>query len=173
MTTVTQEFSTLMTLWYTYRLFWYRTRVDHVGWYLAADASIDTAANSQIGFVDCVCLRAGNVREANSHVMALHWVKIISSGHLSTQRLFELGLSFGVCKQKRRWPSLGTMNSFLIRGADDGALGTDIQWEPCTLTQQEYEQAVTAFMQSEPFTMDTEDRAWEEWFTQISDDNGG
>ena len=100
--------------------------------------------------------------------MPLHWVKIIESGHLSTQRLFELGVSFGVCKRKHRWPSLYTMNEFLRRGADDGALGTDIQWEPSTLTQQEYERAVTAFMRSEPFTMDSGDRTWDDWFAQIS-----
>ena len=103
--------------------------------------------------------------------MALHWIKIIESGHMSTERLFELGLSFGVCKRKRRWPSLGTMNTFLERGADDGAQGTDIQWESCTLTQQDYERAVTAFMRGEPFTMDTDDRSWDDWFTQISHDN--
>jgi hypothetical protein len=103
--------------------------------------------------------------------MALHWIKIIESGHMSTQRLFELGLSFGVCKRKQRWPSLKTMNSFLSRGADDGALGTDIQWEPCTLTQQDYEQAVTAFMRGEPFTMDTDERTWDDWFIQFSNDN--
>ena len=103
--------------------------------------------------------------------MAIQNVKIIESDHMSTERLFELGLSFGVCKRKRRWPSLDTMNDFLRRGADDGALGTDIQWEPCTLTQEEYERAVTAFMRGAPFTMDTDDRTWDDWFAQISDDN--
>lgn len=103
--------------------------------------------------------------------MAIHKVKIIESFDTSTERLFELGLSFGVCKRKRRWPSLETMNSFLKRGADDGALATDIEWKPCALTQQEYERAVTAFMKGEPFTMDSEDRSWDDWFAQISHDN--
>ena len=103
--------------------------------------------------------------------MAIHNVRIIESGHMSTERLFELGLSFGVCKSKRRWPSVETMNSFLRRGADDGALATDIEWEPCALTQQEYERAVTAFMKGEPFTMDTEHREWDGWFAEISNEN--
>ena len=102
--------------------------------------------------------------------MAIHWIKIVESGHMSTQRLFELGLSFGVCKRKRRWPSLETMNSFLRGGTDDGALATDIEWEPCELTQQEYEQAVSAFMKGEPFEMDTDRRSWEDWFKKISDE---
>jgi hypothetical protein len=70
--------------------------------------------------------------------MALHWIRIIESGHMSTQRLFELGLSFGVCKRKRRWPSLEAMNSFLRKGVDDGQLGTDIEWEACELTREDY-----------------------------------
>jgi hypothetical protein len=101
--------------------------------------------------------------------MALHWIKIIESGHLSTQRLFELGLSFSLCKLKRRWPSLDTMNSFLWGGHDDGALGTDIEWDPCSLTQEEYECEVTAFMKGEAFKMDTHQRSWEEWFTELSE----
>ena len=103
--------------------------------------------------------------------MSLHWVRIIESGHMSTQRLFELGVSFGVCKRKRRWPSLATMNSFLQGGADDGVLGTDVEWEPCTLTQQDYDAAVSAFMQGESFMMDTANRTWDDWFTQISHAN--
>jgi hypothetical protein len=103
--------------------------------------------------------------------MALHQVKIIESGHLSTQRLFELGLSFGVCKRKRHWPSLETMNSFLRGGTDDGELGTDIQWEPCELTQEDYECSVTAFMKGEIFKMDTGHASWEQWFTEVSIEN--
>jgi hypothetical protein len=103
--------------------------------------------------------------------MVFHKVRVIESFDASTERLFELGLSFGVCKRKRRWPSLATINSFLGRGVDDGALATDIEWKPCTLTQQEYEHAVTAFMRGEPFTMDTGEQSWDDWFAQISHDN--
>jgi len=102
--------------------------------------------------------------------MSLHWIRIIESGHFSTQRLFELGLSFGLCKQKRFWPSLQTMNSFLKGGIDDGALGTDIEWEPCELTQEDYEHSVTAFMKGEPYKMDTRSLSWEEWLAEISKD---
>lgn len=59
--------------------------------------------------------------------MALHKIRIIEEGDLSTQRLFELGLSFGLCRRKGHWPSLGTMNSFLRRGRDDGELATAIE----------------------------------------------
>ncbi|GEM_PF-2237783 len=83
---------------------------------------------------------------------------------MSMQRLFELGLSFGVCKRKRRWPSLETMNSFLKRGTDDGELATTIEWEPCELSQHDYESAVAAFMKGETFQMDSEHQDWEEWF---------
>ena len=101
--------------------------------------------------------------------MALHSIRIIDElGHHSTHRLFELGSSFGVCKRKRQWPSLTTMNSLLRGGTDEGAHGTDIEWEPRELTQYEYEQAVTAFMEGEPFTMDTAHRSWNDWFTEIS-----
>jgi len=102
--------------------------------------------------------------------MALHWIKIIESGHMSTQRLFELGLSFGLCRRKGRWPSLETMNSFLRGGTDGGALGTDIEWEPCELTRQDYEQAVVALMKGEPFKMDADPRSWEDWFKEIADE---
>ena len=100
--------------------------------------------------------------------MPLHWIKIIESGHLSTRRLFELGLSFGICKRKRHWPSLETMNAFLKRGTDDGALATDIQWEPCELTQDEYRQAVTDFMDGLPFKIDAGFSEWEDWISKIS-----
>jgi hypothetical protein len=100
--------------------------------------------------------------------MPLHWVKIIESGHLSTQRLFELGISFSVCKRMRLWPSVETMNSFLAQGTDDGQLGTTIEWEPFRLRQDEYEQSVTAFMQGEAFKFDVEPRRWEEWFEEMS-----
>jgi hypothetical protein len=103
--------------------------------------------------------------------MSIHWVKIIESGHLSTQRLFELGLSFALCRNKRRWPSLETMNSFLRGGTDGGALATDIEWEPCELTQTEYEHAVAGFMNGEAFTTDTASRSWEDWISEISDEN--
>ncbi len=103
--------------------------------------------------------------------MVIHKVRVIESFDTSTERLFELGLSFGVCKRKRRWPSLTTMNSFLGRGVDDGALATDIEWKPCALTQQDYEHAVTPFMRGESFTMDTDEQSWDDWFTQISHDH--
>ena len=99
--------------------------------------------------------------------MAIHWIRIIESGHFSTVRLFDLGLSFGVCKRLRHWPSLATMNDFLRQGHDDGALGTDIEWDSCELTQEQYEQAVTAFMQGEPFEMDSAVAAWEGWFDAL------
>jgi hypothetical protein len=97
-------------------------------------------------------------------LMAIHQVRIIESGHMSTLRLFELGASFGVCKRLRRWPSLATMNDFLRQGHDDGALATDIEWEPCDLSQEQYEQAVAAFMQGEPFHLDSSAATWESWF---------
>ena len=103
--------------------------------------------------------------------MTLHNVKIIESGHMSTERLFELGLSFGICKRKRRWPSLQTMNSFLREGSDDGALATDIKWELCELTQEDYERSVRAFMGEEDFRIDTDTRSWEDWFAHISNES--
>ena len=90
---------------------------------------------------------------------------------MSTQRLFDLGLSFGVCRRKRHWPSLETMNSFLKEGTDDGKLGTTIEWEPCELTQQEYVASVTALMNGEPFNIDSGRETWKEWFVRISDEN--
>ena len=100
--------------------------------------------------------------------MAVHQVRIIESGHMSTLRLFGLGLSFGVCKRLRHWPSLATMNDFLRQGHDDGALATDIEWEPCELSQEQYEQAVAAFMQGEPFHLDHSTVAWEAWFAELT-----
>ena len=102
--------------------------------------------------------------------MPLHSVKIIESGHLSTRRLFELGLSFRHCKSKRHWPSLETMNAFLKQGADDGERATDIEWEPCQLTEEEYRQSVEDFMESQPFEMDTGFTNWEEWMSKISNE---
>ena len=87
---------------------------------------------------------------------------------MSTQRLFELGSSFGVCKRQCRWPSLVTMNSFLRQGTDDGVLATNVEWEPCELTQEQYECAVDAFMQGEPFQMDTAPTTWESWFAELT-----
>jgi hypothetical protein len=100
--------------------------------------------------------------------MPLHYVKIIESGHMSTQRLFELGLSFGVCKRKCHWPSLETINSFLKQSTDDGKLGTTIEWPSCELTLQEYQQAVVAFMAGKQFKMDTEISDWEGWIEKVS-----
>ena len=100
--------------------------------------------------------------------MALHSVRIIDElGHQSTQRLFELGLSFGACKRKRRWPSLDTMNSFLRGGTDEGESGTTIEWESCELSQQDYEAAVSAFMKGDSYQMDSGHQSWEEWLEKI------
>jgi hypothetical protein len=100
--------------------------------------------------------------------MPLHNIKIIESGHFSTRRLFELGLSFGLCKRKQHWPSLETMNAFLKQGTDDGALATEIEWEPCELTQDEYRQAVANFMDGQTFKIDTGFLEWEDWISKIS-----
>lgn len=97
----------------------------------------------------------------------LHYVSIIDSGHKSTLGLFELGLSFGICKRKRHWPSLATMNSFLKKGTDDGALGVIIEWPSFEFTQEEYQHYVTAFMKGTPFKMDTENANWEEWLNRV------
>ena len=102
--------------------------------------------------------------------MPLHKIRIIEEGDLSTQRLFELGLSFGICKRKRHWPSLETMNSFLKQGTDDGELGTTIEWPPCELTQEEYQHSVDAFMNGAPFKMDKTHANWEDWLTQITNE---
>ena len=59
------------------------------------------------------------------------------------------------------------MNDFLRQGHDDGELATDIEWDPCELLQEQYEQAVVAFMQGESFEMDTTGAAWESWFTAL------
>jgi hypothetical protein len=100
--------------------------------------------------------------------MALHVVRIVDPiGHQSTHRLFQLGLSFGVCKRKRRWPSLATMNSFLRGGTDDGELGTTIEWQSCELSQQDYEATVAAFMDGESYQMDSGQESWEEWIEKI------
>ena len=95
--------------------------------------------------------------------MAIHSVKIIESGHVSTVRLFELGLSFGICKRIGRWPCLEAMNEFLARGHDDGALATDISWEPCKLSKSEYEAAVASFMGGTQFTIDSAPPSWDAW----------
>jgi hypothetical protein len=102
--------------------------------------------------------------------MALHNIKIIESGHLSTRRLFELGLSFRLCKRKRHWPSVETMNAFLKRGTDDGELATDIEWDPCELSQDEYHRAVTDFMDGQSFKMDAGFSEWEDWISKISNE---
>jgi hypothetical protein len=99
--------------------------------------------------------------------MAIHWVRIIESGHQSTQRLFELGQSFGVCKRMRRWPSLYTINEFLRMGRDDGKLGTDVEWEACELSMDDYEKAVLAFMAGAPFELSTDAVAWDTWFAGL------
>jgi hypothetical protein len=102
--------------------------------------------------------------------MPLHYIKIIDSGHKSTRGLFELGLSFGVCKRKRHWPSLETMNAFLKQGTDEGKLGTDIEWPSCELTQDEYHKSVVAFMDGATFKMDSESANWEDWFARVSNE---
>jgi hypothetical protein len=102
--------------------------------------------------------------------MPLHYIKIIESGHFGTRRLFELGMSFGVCKRKRHWPSLETMNSFLKQGIDEGKLGTTIEWPPCELTPDEYQQSVVAFMDGKPFKMDTGHLDWEGWISKVSNE---
>ena len=63
------------------------------------------------------------------------------------------------------------MNSFLRGGTDGGALGTTIEWEPCELTQEDYERSVTAFMGDSPFDIDTSFRSWDDWFEEISNEN--
>ena len=103
--------------------------------------------------------------------MALHRIRIIEQGDFRTQRLFDLGLSFGLCRRKRHWPSLNTMNSFLRRGTDDGELATTIEWEPCELTQEEYERSVAAIMKAEPFKMDKADENWDDWIERVSHEN--
>jgi hypothetical protein len=100
--------------------------------------------------------------------MAIHWIRIIEAGHFSTQRLFELGSSFAICKQKRQWPSLETINSFLMAGEDDGALGTSIEWEPCTISQEDYEKAVVTFMAGEPFSLDSDTADWNDWYEKLT-----
>jgi hypothetical protein len=90
---------------------------------------------------------------------------------MSTVRLFQLGLSFGVCKRKGHWPSLETMNSFLKQGTDDGELATTIEWDPCELTQQEYEGALGTFMEGLPFQVDTRRSPWEDWFAELSSEH--
>lgn len=101
--------------------------------------------------------------------MKIHTIRIIDDiGHQSTQRLFELGLSFGTCKQLRKWPSLYTMNTFLKAGVDEGELGTTIEWEPCELTSEEYQKALTGFMRNETYDIDETDENWEDWFARVS-----
>ena len=99
--------------------------------------------------------------------MAIHHVKITESGHMSTVRLFELGVSFGICKRKGRWPNLETMNEFLARGRDDGALATDIAWDPCSLSRTEYETAVATFMDGAPFSIDSAPSSWDIWLEGV------
>jgi hypothetical protein len=93
--------------------------------------------------------------------MAIHWVRVIESGHLSTQRLFELGQSFAACKRRRRWPSLYTMNTLMRTGRDDGTLGTAIEWDSCELSVEDYETSVLALMAGEPFELDTDEITWD------------
>ena len=98
--------------------------------------------------------------------MAIHWVRIIESGHQSTARLFDLVLSLRVCKRTRCWPSLQTINSFLARGNDDGNLGTDIEWEPGVISQVDYENALAVIMENGHYEIDDEPLNWEEWLTK-------
>ncbi len=98
--------------------------------------------------------------------MKLHNVQIIESGHQSTARLFELGLSFIYCKKMAHWPSLTTINFLLKRGFDDGKLGTDIKWEPCELTQNEYLQAIDVVMGGDSYKIDDKDFEWDIWFSE-------
>ena len=95
--------------------------------------------------------------------MAIHWIRLIQSGHMSTARLFDLAISLRTCKRNGRWPSLETMNSFLAGGTDDGELGTDVEWEPTELTQSDYENALATVMGDAKYTVASEPLSWEEW----------
>ncbi len=94
----------------------------------------------------------------------IHDVKIIESGQFSTARLFELGLSFEACKRAGKWPSLKTMNGFLLGGADEGALGTDVQWHPVEIDADDYREAIDIVMGNAEWKMDESSGPWEEWF---------
>ncbi len=99
--------------------------------------------------------------------MPIHWVRIVESGHQSTTRLFELGLSFQQCASKAMWPSLDTMNAFLKNGEDDGKLGTDIEWESCSLTKVEYREAIETIMDGNPYQIDEDSGDWNSWFDGV------
>ena len=88
---------------------------------------------------------------------------MIESGHGSTAKLLGLCLSLRPCRKKRLWPSLYTINSFLALGTDEGDLGTNVEWEPCHLSQQEYDQALSIVMSGEPYEFDDQQISWEQW----------
>ena len=100
--------------------------------------------------------------------MALHWIRIIEAGHLSTQRLFELSVGLATCRKMGKWPSLYTVNTLLSRGTDDGKLGTDIEWEPFEITNEEYLAVVRTLMGDDEYTMDNSATPWETWFNDLA-----
>lgn len=99
--------------------------------------------------------------------MKLHHIRIIESMQHSTARLFELGCSFGVCKQAGRWPSLATMNAFLLGGTDDGELGTDVEWDSIELTPAEYDEAIHELMGDLDWVIDETSGDWQVWFDAL------
>ncbi len=48
------------------------------------------------------------------------------------------GLSFGIIRRTKLFPTLKILNSFLLCGFDDAASGMTIQWEPFTINESEY-----------------------------------
>jgi hypothetical protein len=102
--------------------------------------------------------------------MALHWVRIIEQGHLSTRRLFELSLGLATCREKGMWPSLKTVNTLLSRGSDDGNLGTDIEWEPFEITANDYLAVVADLMGERDYAFDNSALPWDAWFNELSSD---
>jgi hypothetical protein len=100
--------------------------------------------------------------------VALHRVRIIEQGDLSTHRLFELSLGLATCRKMGKWPSLQTVNSLLSRGTDDGNLGTDIEWEPFEMTEPEYLALVRELMAAKQYTVDDSRLHWDEWFDGLA-----
>ena len=80
---------------------------------------------------------------------------------------FELGMSFGICRELHLWPPLVTMNAFLACCVDDVTLREEssMSWESFRLAKAEYQQAVRLVDPSGRFdTLTASDGDWQQWF---------
>ena len=84
-------------------------------------------------------------------------------------RIFSTGLSFRMCIEKNVWPSLKTMNSFLMNGVDDMNDGGLLRWAEGEIEESEYTKAIEAVMQGRPYRCDDDqDIGWADWFEELA-----